>query len=97
MSITMMSAICSAQRRLTGPSFRQAMIAGRSSEAWVDGHVHAFAFFGRVPVSVLSDNDKCLVARNLSDGTRQRTRLFSGFLSHYLIRDRYGRPGKGNE
>ena len=23
------------------------------SEAWVDGHVHAFAFFGRVPQSVL--------------------------------------------
>jgi len=29
------------------------------SEAWVDGHVHAFAFFGRVPVSVLYDNDRC--------------------------------------
>ena len=26
-----------------------------TSEAWVDGHVHAFAFFGRVPVSVLYD------------------------------------------
>ena len=68
-----------------------------TSEAWVDGHVHAFAFFGRVPVSVLYDNDKCLVACILPDGTRKRTRLFSGFLSHYLIRDRYGRPGKGND
>ena len=68
-----------------------------TSEAWVDGHVHAFGFFGRVPVSVLYDNDKCLVARILPDGTRQRARLFSGFLSHYLIRDRYGRPGKGND
>lgn len=68
-----------------------------TSEAWVDGHVHAFAFFGRVPVSVLYDNDKCLVARILPDGSRTRTKLFSGFLSHYLIRDRYGRPGKGND
>lgn len=68
-----------------------------TSEAWVDGHIHAFAFFGCVPVSVLYDNDKCLVARILPDGTRKRTRLFSGFLSHYLIRDRYGRPGKGND
>ena len=68
-----------------------------TSEAWVDGHVHAFAFFGRVPQSVLYDNDKCLVARILPDGTRKRARLFSGFLSHYLIRDRYGRPGKGND
>jgi hypothetical protein len=68
-----------------------------TAEAWVDGHVHAFAFFGRVPLSVLYDNDRCLVARILPDGTRKRARLFSGFLSHYLIRDRYGRPGKGND
>ena len=67
------------------------------SEAWVDGHQHAFGFFGSVPRSVLYDNDRCLVSRILPDGTRQRTRLFSGFLSHYLIRDRYGRPGKGND
>lgn len=68
-----------------------------TSEAWVDGHVHGFAFFGRVPQSVLYDNDRCLVARILPDGTRQRAGLFSGFLSHYLIHDRYGRPGKGND
>jgi transposase len=68
-----------------------------TAEAWVDGHVHAFAFLGRVPLSVLYDNDKCLVARILPDGTRSRTRLFSGFLSHYVIQDRYGRPGKGND
>jgi transposase len=68
-----------------------------TAEAWGDGHVHAFAFFGRVPLSVLYDNDRCLVARILPDGTRKRATLFSGFLSHYLIRDRYGRPGKGND
>jgi transposase len=67
------------------------------SEAWVDGHVHAFAFFGRVPQSVLYDNDRCLVAKILPDGSRKRTKLFSGFLSHYFIHDRYGRPGKGND
>ncbi len=67
------------------------------SEAWVDGHVHAFAFFGRVPQSVLYDNDRCLVAKILPGGSRKRTKLFSGFLSHYLIQDRYGRPGKGND
>jgi transposase len=31
--------------------------------AWIDGHVHAFAFFGRVPQSGLYDNDRCLVAK----------------------------------
>lgn len=67
------------------------------SEAWVDGHIQAFAFFGAVPQSVLYDNDRCLVAKILPDGTRKRAALFSGFLSHYVIRDRYGRPGKGND
>jgi len=68
-----------------------------TAEAWMDGHVHAFAFFDRVPQSVLYDNDRCLVARILPDGTRKRAKLFSGFLSHYVIHDRYGRPGKGND
>jgi len=68
-----------------------------TAEAWVDGHVHAFAFFERVPRSILYDNDRCLVARILPDGSRKRARLFNGFLSHYVIHDRYGRPGKGND
>jgi transposase len=54
------------------------------AEAWVDGHVHAFAFFGAVPQSIVYDNDRCLVAKILPDGTRKRATLFSGFLSHYL-------------
>ncbi len=34
-----------------------------TAEAWVDGQVHAFAFFGCVPTSILYDSDKCLVTR----------------------------------
>jgi DNA replication protein DnaC/transposase len=68
-----------------------------TTEAWLDGHNAAFAFFGGVPRSILYDNDKCLVSRILPDGTRQRTRSFSGLQSHYLFEDRYGRPGKGND
>ncbi len=68
-----------------------------TAEAWMDGHVHAFTFFGGVPQSNLYDNDRCLVARILPDGTRKRATLFSGLLSHYVIEDRYGRPGKGND
>jgi transposase len=41
-----------------------------TAEAWMDGHVHAFAFFGGVPLSVLYDNDRCLVSKILPDGTR---------------------------
>ena len=36
-----------------------------TAEAWVVGHVHAFAFFGKLPVSVLYDNDRCLVSKIL--------------------------------
>jgi transposase len=68
-----------------------------TTEAWLDGHNRAFTFFGGVPQSILYDNDKCLVSRILPDGTRQRTRSFSGLQSHYLFEDRYGRPGKGND
>jgi len=39
-----------------------------TAEAWMDGHVHAFAFFGGVPQSVLYDNDSCLVSKILADG-----------------------------
>lgn len=67
------------------------------AEAWMDGHVHAFAFFGKKPLSILYDNDRCLVAKILPDGTRKRATLFSSLLSHYVIVDRYGRPGKGND
>lgn len=68
-----------------------------NTEAWLDGHVHAFAFFGAVPRSILYDNDRCLVAKIMPDGTRHRTQRFSAMLSHYVIGDRYGRPGKGND
>ena len=53
---------------------------------------------GPAPVSLASVNSSILLsARILSDGTRQRTRAFSGLQSHYLFEDRYGRPGKGND
>ena len=40
-----------------------------TAEAWVDGHVHAIAGFGKVPLSVLCDDDCCLVSKILPDGT----------------------------
>ncbi len=68
-----------------------------TTEAWMDGHVHAFEFFGRVPLSVVYDNDSCLVAKIESGRRRRRTQMFTEMLSHYLFDDRYGHPGKGNE
>ena len=67
------------------------------AEAFCDGHVAAFAFFGGVPLSILYDNTKLAVAQILGDGTRKRSAMFSGLQSHYLFADRFGRPGKGND
>ena len=68
-----------------------------STEAFLDGHVSAFAFLGGVPQSMLYDNTKLAVAKILGDGRRQRTRAFTELQSHYLFDDRFGRPGKGND
>ena len=68
-----------------------------TTEAFLDGHVSAFAFFGGVPQSILYDNTTLAVAKICGDGTRERTQAFTGLISHYLFRDRFGRPGKGND
>jgi len=68
-----------------------------TTEAFCDGHVKAFQFFGGVPQSILYDNTTIAVARILGDGKRQRTRVFSELQSHDLFTDRFGRPGKGND
>ncbi len=68
-----------------------------TTEAFLDGHVSAFAFFGGVPLSILYDNLKIAVAKICGDGKRERTRAFTELVSHYLFKDRFGRPGKGND
>ena len=68
-----------------------------TTEAFLDGHVSAFAFLGGVPQSILYDNTRLAVAKILGDGWRQRTRVFTELQSHYLFEDRIGRPGKGND
>ena len=68
-----------------------------TAEAFCDGHNAAFAFFGKVPRSILYDNTTLAVARILGDGVRQRTRVFGELQSHYVFADRFGRPGKGND
>ena len=68
-----------------------------TTEAFLDGHVSAFAFLGGVPQSILYDNTKLAVARILGDGRRKRTKAFTELQSHYLFDDRFGRPAKGND
>lgn len=54
-------------------------------------------FFGGVPLSILYDDAKLAAAKILGDGTRTRATLFAELQSHYLFRDRFGRPGRGND
>jgi transposase len=68
-----------------------------TTEAFLEGHNHAFAYFGGVPRTILYDNTRIAVARILGDGTRMKTRAFSELESHYLFAEKFGRPGKGND
>ena len=68
-----------------------------TTEAFLEGHVEAFRYWGGVPRRILYDNTTLAVARILGDGTRLKTRAFSGLQSHYLFEERFGRPGKGND
>lgn len=68
-----------------------------TTEAFLEGHNHAFAYFGGVPRTILYDNTKIAVARILGDGTRAKTRAFAELQSHYLFAEKFGRPGKGND
>ncbi len=68
-----------------------------TTEAFLEGHVRAFAYFGGVPTRILYDNTKIAVAKILGGTERARTRAFSELQSHYLFADKFGRPAKGND
>jgi hypothetical protein len=68
-----------------------------TTEAFLEGHNHAFAYFGGIPRTILYDNTKIAVAQILGDGTRMKTRAFTELQSHYLIAEKFERPGKGND
>ncbi len=74
-----------------------AAFPAETTEAFLEGHVRAFAYFGGVPTRILYDNTKIAVTKILGGQERQRTRAFSELESHYLFADKFGRPGKGND
>ena len=74
-----------------------AAFPAETTEAFLDGHVRAFAYFGGVPTRILYDNTKIAVAKILGGEERQRTRSFSELESYYLFADKFGRPARGND
>ena len=68
-----------------------------SQECFLDGHVHAFAFFGGVPRQLAYDNLKSAV---ITVGPGQDRRLnphFVALRSHYLFETRFCNVASGNE
>ena len=74
-----------------------AAFPAETTEAFLEGHVRAFAYFGGVPTRLLYDNTKIAVAKILGGEERQRTRAFSELQSYYLFADKFGRPARGND
>ena len=74
-----------------------AAFPAETTEAFLEGHVRAFAYFGGVPTRILYDNTKIAVAKILGGEERKKTKAFSELQSYYLFADKFGRPAKGND
>jgi transposase len=68
-----------------------------NTEAFLEGHNQAFAYFSGVPRTMLYDNTRIAVKEIAGNGERKPTEAFSGLQSHYLFEAKFGRPGKGND
>ena len=66
----------------------------QAQEAFFDGHVRGFEWFGGVPARVRYDNLKPAVVRVLMGRSRTETERFVALRSHYLFEAFYCRPGK---
>ncbi len=69
----------------------------QKQEAFMEGHIQAFHFFGGVPRQVTYDNLKTAVLRILEGHSRQEQEGFIAFRSHYLYESRYCTPGQAHE
>ncbi len=66
-------------------------------EAFLLGHVQAFAHFGGVPQRISYDNLKTAVHRIVQGNRREEQTSFVRFRSHYLFESHFCTPGQGDE
>jgi len=66
-------------------------------EAFLAGHVAAFAFFGGVPAELWYDNAKTAVTKILAGPQREEHERLSALRAHYLFASSFCTPGAGNE
>jgi len=69
----------------------------QKQEAFFEGHVRAFHFFGGVPRHIIYDNLKVAVFRILEGRNRKEQERFTIFRSYYLFESRFCTPGQGHE
>jgi transposase len=67
------------------------------TESFLDGHISAFEFFGKVPQRILYDNASIMVKKIEEDKTREVTDAFLGLVSHYLLDYKFANVASGNE
>jgi transposase len=66
-------------------------------EAFLAGHVEAFAFLGGVPAELWYDNPKTAVTKILAGPAREEHERLSALRAHYLFESSFCTPGRGNE
>jgi transposase len=69
----------------------------QKQEAFFEGHIQAFHFFGGVPRRIAYDNLKTAVYRILEGKKRQEQQAFKGFRSYYLFESHYCTPAQAHE
>jgi transposase len=67
------------------------------TEAFHDGHVRAFAFFGGVPTRISYDNSKLAVVRVTGPHERQLSRDFCRLRSHFLFASHFCNVRRAHE
>ena len=67
------------------------------TEAFLEAHVKAFAFFGFVPSRISYDNTKVAVAKIIGAHRRKFTKAFARLVSHYLFQPHFCRVRRANE
>jgi len=82
--------------RFSGKPFVRAYLCEKQ-QAFFDGHLHAFAFFGGVFPTLVYDNLKSAVQKILSGRGRVEQDSFHRFRAYYTFDARFCNAGCGNE
>ena len=82
--------------KYSGKIFVRAYLAERQ-EMFLDGHQHAFQYYGGVFKELVYDNLTTAVKRVLRGRQRIEQEQFRKFRAYYTFQARFCNPGKGNE